>query len=127
MFVFLSLAMIKRYAELHAAAKRGAMGRTPGRGYRPSDLGMVAILGTVSGYLAVLVLALYIHDDATTTLYTHPEWIWLAIPILLFWIGRAWMLAHRGEMHEDPVIFAVRDRTSQILGLLFGLVFWFAI
>jgi 4-hydroxybenzoate polyprenyltransferase len=127
MFVFLSLAMVKRYAELHAAIERGAMGRTPGRGYRPSDLDMVAILGVVSGYLAVLVLALYIHDDATTTLYTHPELIWLAIPILLFWVGRAWMLAHRGEMHEDPVIFAVRDRTSQILGLLFGLVFWFAI
>ena len=127
MFVFLSLAMVKRYAELHSAIERGAMGRTPGRGYRPSDLDMIATLGVVSGYLAVLVLALYIHDDATTSLYTHPELIWLAIPILLFWIGRAWMLAHRGEMHEDPVIFAARDRTSQILGLLFGLVFWFAI
>jgi 4-hydroxybenzoate polyprenyltransferase/phosphoserine phosphatase len=127
MFIFLSLAMVKRYAELHAAAARGALGQTPGRGYLPNDLGMVAALGAASGYIAVLVLALYIHDDATATLYAHSEWIWLAVPLLLFWIGRVWMLAHRGQMTEDPLLFAVRDRVSLLVGFLFGLVFWIAI
>jgi 4-hydroxybenzoate polyprenyltransferase len=127
MFVFLSLAMVKRYAELHAAAELGRLGQTPGRGYRPSDMSMVAVLGAVSGYLAVLVLALYIHDEGTVHLYAHPETIWLAVPLLLFWISRVWMLAHRGQMNEDPLLFAVRDRVSVVVGLLFALVFWSAI
>lgn len=127
MFIFLSLAMVKRYAELHAAAQLGRVGQTPGRGYWPSDMGMVAMLGAVSGYLAVLVLALYIHDEATVDLYAHPEVIWLAVPLLLFWISRVWMLAHRGQMNEDPLLFAVRDRASIIVVSLFALVFWSAI
>ena len=127
MFVFLSLAIVKRYAELHAAAELGRLGQTPGRGYRPSDMSMVAVLGSVSGYLAVLVLALYIHDEGTVHMYARPEIIWLAIPLLLFWISRVWMLAHRGQMNEDPLLFAVRDRVSLVVGLLFALVFWSAI
>lgn len=127
MFMFLSLAMVKRYAELHAATERGRLGQTPGRGYRPSDMGIVAVLGAVSGYLAVLVLALYIHDEGTVHLYTYPEIIWLAVPLLLFWISRVWMLAHRGQMIEDPLLFAVRDRVSLVVGFLFALVFWSAI
>lgn len=126
MFVFLSLAKVKRYAELRAAVERGDTGQTPGRGYWPSDLGMVAVLGVVSGYLSVLVLALYIHDADTATLYTHAEWIWLAVPLLLFWISRVWMLAHRGQMLEDPLWFAVRDRVSLLVGFLVALVFWIA-
>jgi 4-hydroxybenzoate polyprenyltransferase/phosphoserine phosphatase len=126
MFIFLSLAMVKRYAELHAAAERGETMQTPGRGYWPADLGMVSVLGAASGYLAVLVLALYIHDEATAAMYAHPEWIWLAVPLLLFWISRVWMLAHRGQMHEDPLLFAVRDRTSLFVGALFLFVFWIA-
>ena len=126
MFVFLSLAMVKRYAELHAAAELSRVEQTPGRGYYPSDMSMVAVLGAVSGYLAVLVLALYIHDDRTVDLYARPEIIWLAVPLLLFWISRVWMLAHRGQMNEDPLLFAVRDRVSLVVGLLFALVFWSA-
>ena len=127
MFMFLSLAMVKRYAELHAAAELGSVEQTPGRGYRPSDMGVVAVLGAVSGYLAVLVLALYIHDEGTVHLYARPEIIWLAVPLLLFWISRVWMLAHRGQMNEDPLLFAVRDRVSLVVGLLFALAFWSAI
>lgn len=127
MFVFLSLAMVKRYAELHAAAELSRVELTPGRGYYPSDMSMVAVLGAVSGYLAVLVLALYIHDEETVHLYAHPEIIWLAVPLLLFWISRVWMLAHRGQMNEDPLLFAVRDRASLVVGFLFALVFWSAI
>ena len=127
LFMFLSLAMVKRYAELHSAIDRGQVGQTPGRGYWPADMGMVAVLGAVSGYLAVLVLALYINDEGTAALYSHAEWIWLAVPLLLFWVSRIWMLAHRGEMHEDPLVFAVRDRVSLVVGALFLLVFWMAI
>lgn len=127
LFMFLSLAMVKRYAELHSAVDRGQVGQTPGRGYWPADMGMVAMLGATSGYLAVLVLALYINDEGTTALYSHAEWIWLAVPLLLFWVSRIWMLAHRGEMHEDPLVFAVRDRVSLAVGVLFLLVFWIAI
>lgn len=126
MFIFLSLALIKRYTELHDAQRRGHNGKTRGRGYYADDLAMVSSLGAASGYLSVMVLALYIDDQSTAALYAHPQLIWLACPLLLFWITRAWMLAHRGQMHEDPVIFAIRDRTSLVTGALFGVVFWIA-
>lgn len=126
MFIFLSLALVKRHAELFRAREDGSMGRTPGRGYYPDDLGMIAPLGAAAGYLAVLVLALYINDLHAADLYRQPELIWLACPLLLYWISRVWMLAHRGEMHDDPVIFALRDRASLAVGVLCALVFWAA-
>ncbi|MVV48174.1 UbiA family prenyltransferase [Pseudomonas sp. PB120] len=126
MFMFLSLALVKRYAELKEARKKGNSEKTRGRGYYPSDLEMISSLGASSGYLAVMVLALYIHDQATGELYAHPQIIWLACPLLLFWTTRIWMLTHRGEMHDDPVVFAVRDRVSVAVGTLFCLVFWIA-
>ena len=123
MFMFLSLALVKRYAELHEARTRGRTEKTRGRGYYPADLEMISSLGASSGYLSVMVLALYIHDQATTILYAHPQVIWLACPLLLFWVTRVWMLTHRGQMHDDPVVFAIRDRVSLVVGVLFGLVF----
>jgi len=126
MFIFLSLALVKRYAELKEARRSGHTEKTRGRGYYPDDLEMIASLGAASGYLSVMVLALYIHDQATSILYSQPEIIWLACPLLLFWITRIWMLTHRGLMHEDPVLFAIRDRVSLLVGGLFGLVFWVA-
>lgn len=126
MFMFLSLALVKRYAELREAKHKGHTEKTRGRGYYPDDLEMISSLGAASGYLAVMVLAMYIHDPATTRLYAHPQIIWLACPMLLFWISRIWMLTHRGNMHDDPVMFAIKDRTSLILGAIIGLVFWVA-
>lgn len=126
-FIFLSLALIKRYAELDAAKGAGSSDRAPGRGYYPEDLSIIASLGAASGYISVLVLAMYIQDDNTVSLYRYPEIIWMACPVLLFWISRAWLLTHRGEMHDDPVIFAVKDKTSLLTGAVFGLVFWFAV
>jgi len=126
MFIFLSLALVKRYAELREARSRDVQAMARGRGYYPGDLDMIASLGAASGYLAVMVLALYIHDGATASLYQLPHVIWLACPLLLFWITRVWMLTHRGEMNDDPVVFAIRDRVSQVIGALFGLVFWIA-
>lgn len=126
MFMFLSLALVKRYAELRDARVKGKKEKTRGRGYYPDDLEMIASLGASSGYLAVMVLALYIHDQATIALYTSPHIIWLACPLLLFWITRVWMLTHRGLIQEDPVVFAIRDRVSLVVGALFCAVFWAA-
>lgn len=127
MFLFLSLALVKRYAELREAHAQGKTESTPGRGYSPSDLGMISSLGAASGYLAVMVLALYIQDQQTVSQYHRPQVIWLACPLLLYWITRTWMIAHRGWMHEDPVVFAMKDRNSILTGVLFAAVFWFAL
>lgn len=126
MFMFLSLALVKRFAELYPARAEGSAERVLGRGYFPADLEMIASLGASAGYMAVMVLALYINDADTTLLYRHQEIIWLACPLMLTWVTRVWMLAHRGEMHDDPVIFAMRDRFSLVIGVLLALVFWAA-
>jgi 4-hydroxybenzoate polyprenyltransferase/phosphoserine phosphatase len=127
MFIFLSLALVKRYAELFQLRAAGGDAPARGRGYFPGDLQMIAALGAASGYMSVMVLALYINDERTTQLYRQPEFIWLACPLLLTWISRVWMLAHRGQMNEDPVIFAMEDRLSLLIGALLALVFWAAI
>lgn len=126
MFMFLSLALVKRYAELREARAKDLQDKARGRGYYPGDLDMIASLGASSGHLAVMVLALYIHEGSTVALYGHPHVIWLTCPLLLFWITRVWMLTHRGLMNDDPVVFAIRDRMSQVVGVLFALVFWIA-
>ncbi len=126
MFIFLSLALVKRYAELRDARQKGRTEKTHGRGYYPDDLEMISSLGAASGYLAVMVLALYIQDPATVALYHHPHVIWLACPLLLFWISRTWLLTHRGQMHDDPILFAAKDRISLLTGALFCLIFWLA-
>jgi 4-hydroxybenzoate polyprenyltransferase len=126
MFMFLSLALVKRYAELVGLAVNGTGSQQKVRGYFIDDLPMLASLGSGAGYMAVMVLALYINDSRTAQLYRHPQFIWLACPLLLVWIVRAWMLAHRDAMNEDPVIFAVRDHISLIIGALMLLVFWIA-
>lgn len=126
MFIFVSLALVKRYAELVNLHALDGAEKARGRGYCPNDLQMVASLGTASGYVAVMILALYINDAPTRQLYRYPEFIWLACPLLLTWISRVWMLAHRGEMNQDPVIFAVRDRISLSIGGLLAVTFWAA-
>ncbi|MCC8401226.1 UbiA family prenyltransferase [Paraburkholderia sp. MMS20-SJTN17] len=126
MFVFLSLALVKRYAELHALQERG-LAKSRGRGYVASDLSLISSLGAASGYLSVLVLALYIQDSNTTSLYRHPQFIWLACPLLLYWVSRTWVLAHRGQMHDDPIVYAAKDRVSWVVFGLCGIVFWMAI
>jgi len=123
MFLFLSLAMVKRYAELHDANAKGETEQTRGRGYFPADLDVISNLGVSAGYLSVLVLALYIQDARTIQMYQTHELIWLACPILLFWISRVWMIAHRGQMHDDPVLYAVKDKVSLMTGAAFAAVF----
>ena len=100
--------------------------KTRGRGYVASDLPLVSSLGTASGYISVLVLAMYIQDHNTASLYRHPQIIWLACPLMLYWISRTWIIAHRGMMHDDPIVFAARDKTSLVVVTLCGFVFWLA-
>ncbi|NMW17480.1 MAG: UbiA family prenyltransferase [Chlorobiaceae bacterium] len=127
MFIFLSLALVKRYSELRDARVHGNNEKAKGRGYYPDDLEMISSLGAASGYLSVMVLALYIQDNATVAMYRQPQIIWAACPVLLFWITRLWLLTNRGEMHADPVIYAVTDKISILSGLIFGIIFWLAL
>lgn len=117
MFIFLSLAMIKRFVELLALQSKGKV-KASGRGYDVEDIPLLQSLGASSGYLAVLVLALYVDSTASMQLYRHPHYLWMLCPLLLYWISRTWAVAHRGIMHDDPVVFAVMDRTSRILGVI---------
>ncbi len=117
LFLFFSLAMVKRYTEL-VVLRRDGERRTRRRGYRVDDLQLLPALGGAAGYLAVLVLALYINSDTVVALYTRPWLIWLLCPLLLYWISRMWLIAHRGDMHDDPIVFALEDRASLIVAAL---------
>ncbi|AIF49372.1 membrane protein [Dyella japonica A8] len=114
MFIFLSLAMVKRFTELLGAQKAGKV-TAKGRGYDVDDIPLIQSLGSASGYLAVLVLAQYVESTASSMLYRHPHYLWLLCPLLLYWISRTWAIAHRGVMHDDPVVFALKDKVSRIL------------
>ena len=118
-FLFLSLAFVKRYAELDAQPQE-ADGAVHGRGYYKADASFVQVLGLSSGYAAVLVLALYLNSATVVRLYPTPQYVWVVVPVLLFWISWTWFKAHRGEMHDDPLVFAVKDPPSLFAGLLFA-------
>lgn len=120
MFVFLSLALVKRHQELHQAEGDGAL--LAGRGYMRSDLPVLLALGAGSGLASVMVLALYIDSPVVAASYPAPVWLWLVPPVMLYWVGRLWMKAQRGEIHDDPVVFAVIDRQSQVIAVLIALV-----
>lgn len=120
-FLFLSLAFVKRYAELTLPGQSGAA-RAHGRGYYTSDAPLIQTLGLTSGYIAVLVLALYLNSEGVMELYRSPVYVWAAIPFMLFWVSWMWMQANRGLMHDDPLVFAVKDKASVISGLGFALV-----
>lgn len=120
MFLFLSLALLKRYTELVAQQGAGEV-HARGRGYAVADAPLLGAMGGASGYLSVLVLALYVDSAASAALYRHPQFLWLLCPLLLYWVSRIWLIAHRGAMRDDPVIFAVTDWVSRgvlVLGAL---------
>lgn len=126
MFLFLSLAFLKRYTEV--SAMEGAAGAAVGgRGYIRGDREWLGTMGGASGYLSVLVLALYINSEQVVALYRSPLILWLACPLLLFWTSRMWLLAHRGRIHDDPIVATVRDPMSYVTGALLGLVLYLAL
>lgn len=125
MFVFLSLALIKRFAELRRHALDG--GGRIARNYDTDDLPVIVAAGTGAGLAAVLVLALYIQSGQTLAMYAHPARLWVACPLLLYWVLRAWFLANRGEIDEDPLAWTVRDRSSWLVALAMAIAFFTAL
>ncbi|KQZ84826.1 hypothetical protein ASD56_00025 [Microbacterium sp. Root166] len=123
LFVFLSLALVKRYAEAHQA--REARREISGRGYSGDDVHAILALGASAGIASVLLLAIYIQSDAVSDLYPAPALLWLVIPAFFYWIAHLWLTAGRGEVHDDPLVFALRDPASLIsavvmLGIFFA-------
>ena len=122
MFIFLSLAMVKRYSEMLIVLRQNSKAAA-GRGYSVNDLPVLMSLGASSGMAAVLVLALYINSPETRSLYPSTIWLWGAPPLLLYWISRIWMKTHRGEIDDDPLVFAAFDWQSLVTVFLLSLFF----
>ncbi len=120
-FLFLSLAIVKRFSEMRTLQSQGEAPAN-GRGYLATDVEQLRSFGTMSGIAAVVIFTLYINSPETLALYRHPGRMWLIVPLLLWWIFRVWLLAGRGELDEDPVIFAVTDRLSLLIGLCIAAV-----
>lgn len=120
-FLFSSLGMVKRFAELHnlqAANKLSARGR----GYRVEDMAPVRIIGISLGYMSVFIMGLYINSPLITEYYSNPKVIWFLFPLLTYWLGRLWILANRGEVNEDPLIFALKDSTSLLVAAISAVI-----
>jgi 4-hydroxybenzoate polyprenyltransferase len=124
-FAFLSLALVKRLSELKLV--EGLAGaELHGRGYSVADLPIVSQTGVAAGQLAVVVLALYVHSPDVAALYAHPMRLWFVCALVFFWISRVWLLAARGQMHDDPVVFAARDPVSYALFATTAALLWWA-
>ena len=121
-FTFLSLAFSKRASEL-VRLKGAETTETPGRAYFARDHLTVQSCGITSAYLAAIVLALYLQSDTVKRFYASPAWLWLLVPLFLYWISRIWVLVNRGAMDEDPVLFATRDRITYLTALISAAVF----
>lgn len=121
MFLFLSLALVKRYAELRITQDQSGL-KKAGRGYHAEDIEALSQLGMASGCTCALIMALYVDSAAVKELYRHPQIIWLICPIILYQMARVWFLARRGQMPDDPLVFMIRDWRSQLMGALVMLV-----
>ena len=126
MFLFLSLALLKRYADLRMLDAVG-VASAAGRGYLVEDREMLRSIGVPSGLLAVLVFALYLNGDQVNRLYRTPRLLWLACPLLLYWVAHMWFLAERGEVRDDPIVSAAKDPASYVVGLLIAAIAFLAV
>jgi 4-hydroxybenzoate polyprenyltransferase/phosphoserine phosphatase len=126
MFLFLSLAIVKRFAELENLRASGATPRND-RGYLLADLDQLRSFGTASAYAAVVVFAIYISGLDVMKLYRHPRLLWLMVPLMIHWLNRVWLLASRGQLDEDPVAFALTDRMSLLIGAAVAAIALFAL
>lgn len=125
-FFFLSLAYVKRFSELNLMLGSGRSGAS-GRGYHTGDMEQLRSFGTSSGFASVVVLTMYVSNLDAAHLYRHTPRLWLLVPILILWISRVWLLASRGELHEDPVVYAITDRRSWLLGAVCAVIVWSAL
>jgi len=123
LFLFLSMAFSKRSAELRGAGRSTAIS---GRDYAPDDLPQVNIFGICSAFLSAVVFILYLQSDRVRELYKQPQLLWLLSPVYLYWISRIWMLTSRGKVHEDPVLFVLKDRATYLVGLVSGAIMFAA-
>jgi 4-hydroxybenzoate polyprenyltransferase/phosphoserine phosphatase len=121
LFFFTSLAFAKRFTELRRLESAGASGAA-GRGYEVGDVQLLQMLGAASGYVSIFVLALYMNSSQMQALYGESRILWVVCPVMLYWITRLWLLANRGQLDEDPVVFALRDRTSLGVGAICGVI-----
>ncbi len=124
MFMFLSLALAKRYVEV---GEMGASSQSlvKGRAYNAGDNAFILATGLAAGQLSILTLSLYLNDPSIAQRYSHPYGLWLLCPLLLYWLVRIWLKAHRGELHDDPVVFAATDRISRFIVLAsVALIYW---
>lgn len=124
LFMFMSLALVKRYVELN---KRADNTKLMARDYQADDKSMVAVLAAAAGFNALVIFTLYISSEAVRALYNHPQLLWIICPILMCWIGRTLLLAQRGLIDDDPVIFALKDRFSWIAFGSIGAIMFAAI
>ena len=127
MFIFLSLAIMKRYIELLGIKNSAVQDDVKARGYYVSDIKILSSLGTTCGCLAVLIMAFYVNSPAVAQLYSQQQLLWLMCPLLLFWICRTWLKASRGNVDDDPITFVIKDKVSWICTALVLLLFWLAI
>jgi 4-hydroxybenzoate polyprenyltransferase len=116
LFFFVSMAIAKRLTEIDALIAGARADRDDARAYVTADRGAFAAIGPAAGMLAVLVMALYVSSDAVRAHYLQPDFLWMLCPLLLYWVLRVWIFALRGELHDDPVVFALRDRVSYAVG-----------
>jgi 4-hydroxybenzoate polyprenyltransferase len=125
-FLFLSLALVKRCTELIGQREKGR-GEISGRGYLQRDLPMLESMTAATGYIAIMVFALYINSPDVNALYRAPQYLWAICLVLFYWISRILILTHRGEMHDDPVVFAATDFKSLACGFLILAIVLFSI
>ena len=125
-FFFLSLAYVKRFSELNLLLESGRSNAS-GRGYHIGDMEQLRSFGTGSGFAAVVVLTMYVSNLDAAHLYRHTPRLWLLVPVLILWISRVWLLASRGQLHEDPVVYAITDRRSWLLGAICAAIVWAAL
>lgn len=126
MFLFFSLALMKRTSELDSLRGR-APEAAAGRAYEFDDASTLVALGAASACTAVLVLALYVSAPEVSALYSHPVFLWGLSPLFLYWLGRLWIVARRGYLEGDPLLYAARDRASYAVGLAALLIVWLAL
>ena len=118
LFLFFSLALVKRVAELQAVPE-GAGGFVSGRSYLRADVPALVALGAACTAASALVYCLYVTGDEAGRLYRHPDVLWVGLPLLLYWQARIWLITGRGSMHDDPVAFTLRDRASYAVLIAF--------
>ena len=121
MFFFFSLASAKRVAELINLQQTGRQS-TIGRDYQIADIPVMLASGVSTGFISIMIVALYINSEKVQTMYTNPMILWLLCPVLMYWIGRIWIFTARGQMHEDPIVFAMKDRGSVFAALVLGTI-----